>query len=105
MLRWEVGFDYFVRLEFVFGIPRALEFSECLHQLRTKHFGEECGVLLPVSVLAGKRSSIRNNQVGRAIDELTVFADARFAFKVEGDPHVYAAVSEMSVECAVISVF
>src|SRR6266481_4862758 len=102
---WQIWIDYLVRIEFIFGIPDALEFSECLHQFRAKHFWKECGARLPVSVLAGKRSSIGNHEVGGAIDELTVFANTRFAFQVEGDAHVYAAVPKMSVERAVISIF
>src|SRR5712672_3372397 len=105
IFRREIWIDHFVRIEFVFGIPNAFEFSECLHQFRSKHFWKESGTRLPVTVLARERSSIRNNQVGCALDEFAILADARFAFQVEGDAHVYAAVPEMSVERAVISVF
>src|SRR5882762_7078175 len=105
IFRREIWIDHFVRIKFVFGIPNAFEFSESLHQFRSKHFWKESSTRLPVAVLAGERSSIRNNQVGRALNELAIFADARFAFEVEGDAHVYAAVSEMSVERTAISVF
>src|SRR6266849_188265 len=48
---WKIWIDYFVRVELVFGISHALEFSERLHQLRTKHFWKERSARLPVAVL------------------------------------------------------
>src|SRR3981189_1417960 len=61
IFRRKVWIDHFVRIEFVFGIPNAFEFSECLHQFRAKHFWQESGTGLPVTVLAGERSSIGHN--------------------------------------------
>src|SRR5258708_23504023 len=91
IFRREIWIDHFVRIEFVFGIPNAFEFSECLHQFRSKHFWKESSTRLPVAVLAGERSSIRNNQVGCSLAEFAIFADARFAFQVNPDAHLNAA--------------
>src|ERR1700676_3324936 len=56
-------------------------------------------------MLSGKRAPVTDDQIGGTFDELSVIANSRFAFQIETDAHVDAAVSEMSVERGVIIVF
>ncbi len=105
VFRRQMRIHHFVGIKLVVRVPGALEFSERLHQLRTEHFWKQRRSRLPIAVFAGKRASIRNHQVRRALDELAVLANARFAFEVERDAHVHAAVTEMSVERSPILVF
>ena len=56
-------------------------------------------------MLTGERSSIANHQVGRLLDELTIFANADLCLEIEVHAHVDTAVPEVSVERAAILVF
>src|SRR5688500_18017548 len=60
----------------VIGIPKALELAECVHQLRAEHLRQECAARLAVAVLAGDRPAVIDDDVGRAIDELTKLLNA-----------------------------
>src|SRR5467141_5445646 len=56
-------------------------------------------------MLARERSTIANHKIGCTVDELCVFPDPVFAFKIEADAHVDAAMSKMAIECASVAVF
>ena len=56
-------------------------------------------------MLARKRAAIAHHQIGGALDEFAVIANAGFAFQIEADAHVNAAVPEMAVERRVVVVF
>src|SRR5689334_20636588 len=48
-----VGVNFFARIHLPAGVPDALEFAECLHQLGTKHSDEQFAAGLAVTMLTG----------------------------------------------------
>ncbi len=88
----------------VLRVPQRLELAEGLHQLRTKHLGQESGARLSVTVFAAERPAKAEHQVGGSLDELTVFAQPLFATEVKVDAQVHAALSVMTVERAAIAI-
>ena len=56
-------------------------------------------------MLAGERAAVAEHQIGGALDEFAIVADAGFALQVEIDAHVDAAVAEVAVERSLIVIF
>ena len=92
-----------MRIHAVLGIPGGLEFAERPHQFRAEHFRKQRAARLAVAMLAGKRTAVADHEIGRALDEFAVIANALLALQIEADAHVNAAVPEMSVKRAACS--
>ena len=99
-----VGLDHFAGIHLPVGIPDRLELAEGLHQFRAKHFGEKFGAGLAVSVFAGERAAVADDEVGGLFHELAEFAHAFGGFEIVIHARVDAGVAEVSVERAVVVV-
>ena len=62
------------------GSQADLNSPNALHQFGPEHFGQQRAARLPVAVLAGKRAAVADHQIGGALDEFAVVANAVFAF-------------------------
>ena len=98
------GVDHFARIHLVVRIPQPLELAERVDQLLSEHFRQQRAARLAVAVFARKRSAMRDDDVGGAIDKLAIFQNAGFALEIEIHPHVHAAVAVVAVERAVVAV-
>src|ERR1700682_3117158 len=56
-------------------------------------------------MLARKRTTVADYQIGGAFNKLRVFSNAVFTLKIETDAHVNAAVTEVPVKRSSIAVF
>src|SRR5215472_17192696 len=56
-------------------------------------------------MLSGKRAAVTHHQIGRPVDEFSVFSNSPFGLEVEVDSHVNAPMPKMAVERASITVF
>ena len=97
-----IGIDQLARIHLPVGIPKRFELAEGLHEFGAKHLGKKFGAGLAVSVLAGKRASVANNEIGGLFHELAKLADAFGGFEVVIHARVHAGVAEVSVERAVV---
>ena len=79
-------------------IPDRLELAERGHQLRPEHARQQLGSRLAVAVLAGERTAVTDDQVGRLLDERAEGAQPLGRPEVELGAEVQAAVAEMAVE-------
>src|SRR5665213_2136202 len=75
-------------------VPDGFEFVKGLDEFRAKHFWQQRSARLTISMLAGKRTSMRQHNVGGIVEEAAIFADAFFALQVEIEAHVEAALAE-----------
>src|SRR5579872_4753165 len=55
-------------------------------------------------MLAGKRAAVADDEIGSALHEFPVLANAGIAFQIEANPHVNAAVTEMPIECGLVAI-
>src|SRR5581483_3050081 len=99
-----IRFDQLSRIHLPFGIPERLELAEGLHEFRAKHFWQQLGTLLAVTMFTGERTAVSNNQIGSFSHELAVFADTIAGLQVEANSSVNAAVSEMAVEHGFVAI-
>ena len=74
------GIGELAGVHLVSGIPDGFEFAESLDQLRTKHFVQQCGAGLAVSVFAGERTAVGDHDVGSFVDELEDIWRCRLQF-------------------------
>ena len=93
----------FAGIHFAVGVPCRLEFAECLHEFRAKHFRQQFGAGLAVAVFAGERAAIADDEIGGLLDELAELGDAFFRLQVEVEARVHAAIAEVAVERAFVA--
>ena len=99
-----VGLDHFSGIHLPIGIPRRFKFAEGLDELGAKHFRKQFGAGLAVAVFAGDGAAIADDEVGGCFHELTEFCDTIFRLQVEVDAGVNAAVAEVAVERAGVTI-
>ena len=100
----QIGVDDLARVHLAVRIPDRLELAERAHDLVAEHLRQQRAARLAVAVLARQRPAVGDDEVGGAIDELAVLADALLGFEIPIDPHVNAAVAEVTVERRVVVV-
>jgi hypothetical protein len=71
-----VRIDDLVGIHPAVRIPDRLELPEGPHQLGAVHLLQELPARLPVAVLAGKGTTVLQDQVGRLVQERAPLADA-----------------------------
>src|SRR5207302_5018464 len=94
-----------VGIHLIVRIPSSFELAKSPYQFRPKHLRQQCATRLPISMLAGKRAAVADHEIRSAFHEFPVVANAGFALQIETDPHVDAAMAEVSVESGMIVVF
>ncbi len=97
-----IGIDELARVHLPVGIPQRFELAEGLHQFGAKHFGQKFAASLTVSVFAGERAAVADDEVGGVFHKLAELADAFGGFEIVVHAGVDAGVAEVSVERAVI---
>src|SRR5262249_58723191 len=105
VFRDRVGVHDLARVEPPFGIPDLLEPPERFDELRPVHLREKLRARLAVAVLAGERAAVRHDEVRRFIEKPPDAGDPVLRLQVEVDPRVEAALPEVAVEVAFVSVF
>src|SRR5205807_10298290 len=85
-------------------IPDRLELTEGVDEVRPEHLRQELGFRLTVAVFAGERSAIGHYERARIVHERLVLFDARRRLQIEVDASVDAALTEVSVQGAGVSV-
>src|SRR5215469_5492166 len=98
------GINDLAGIHLVPRIPDGLEFAKCLDQFGTEHFRQHFGLRLAVSMLAGYRSAVADDQVGGILDKSAVIANAFDGSEIEVDPCVNTALPKMPIERAPVSV-
>src|SRR5437667_7709856 len=89
--------DQFARVHLPIRVPERFEFLKCLDKFGSEHFGEQLGTRLSVTVLTGKRTAVRDDEIRGLIYEVAEFLDAFAGLKLEADAIVRTSVSEMAV--------
>src|SRR4051812_13198533 len=79
------------------GIPKLLEFAECVNEFGAEHLPEHFRAALPVAMFAGERAAVGDDQVSGLFDELAIVCDTLRREEIEADAGVYAAHAEVSV--------
>ena len=77
---------------------------ERLHQLRAEHLRQQLGARLPVAVLARQRAAEAQHQIGGVIKKCSKGGDAFSGLQVERDACVDTALTEVTIERAVVVV-
>src|SRR5712692_10318709 len=85
-------------------IPQRFELAESLDQLGAKHFRQQLGPRLAVTMLSGERTTVTDNQVCGLFHKLAVVGDAFSGLQIEVDAHVHACMAEVAVESTAITV-
>src|SRR5438105_10433648 len=85
----------------LFRSPNGFELSEGFHQFRTKHFGEQLGARLAVSVFSRERPSVADHQVGCLLHERAELANARFASS-RSEEHTSELQSRVDLVCRLL---
>ena len=104
VVRDRICIDHLVRVHLRLGVPDRLELMECLDQLGTEHLRQELRPRLPVTVFARQRSATSDYEVGRLVEKRSERLDAGRGLEVEVHAGVQAALAEVPVEGAVVSV-
>ena len=97
-----IRIDDFARVHPPVGIPDCLEFTEGLDQLGAEHLRQELGFRLAVSVLTGKRSAHRHDEIACFVHERLVGLDAAMGLEIEVDACVHASLPEVAVQRTVV---
>src|SRR5262249_27989929 len=84
-------------------IPDRFEFSEGLYHFGTKHLGQHLCLRLAVTMLSGDGSPVADNQIGGLVDERAKVANSFDGTEVEVDTRVNAALPEVSIERAIVT--
>src|SRR5262249_55955429 len=75
---------------------------EGMDEFGTEHLRKQFGASLTVSVLAGERAPVSDDEISGLVHELAEAGNALFGFEIEIDSRVHAGVAEVSVEHSVI---
>ena len=97
-----IRLDELARIHLPIGIPKRLELAESLHEFRPEHLRKKFGAGLAVSMFAGERAAVADDEVGGLFHELAEFAHALCGFEIVVHARVHAGVAEVSVERAVV---
>src|SRR5215468_5143251 len=97
------GIDDLAGIHFVLRIPDRFEFSEGLYHFGTKHLGQHLCLRLAVTMLSGDGSPVADNQIGGLVDERAKVANSFDGTEVEVDTRVNAALPEVSIERAIVT--
>ena len=95
--------DHLARVHLPVGIPDRLELVERVDEVLAVHERQKLRLALPVTVLAGQRSAVRDHQVRRLRHEPAVLVDALSRLEVELDARVHASLTEMPIERALVT--
>ena len=85
-------------------VPDRLELAEGVDQLGRVHPRQQLGPRLAVAVLAGQRSAVRDDQVGRVLDEPAEVGEPGLVTRSKSIRDVQAAVAEVAVVGAAAAV-
>ncbi len=86
-------------------VPDGLKFAESLYELAAVHLRQKLGARLTIAVLAGKRPSIADHQIGGLLHEGAVGAHSLRRFQVKSDAAVDAAIAKVAEGCPAVLKF
>ena len=86
------------------GVPDRLEFAKGFDQFRPVHLDQQLGLGLAVTMLAGNRATVGDNEIGSLVEETEPLPHAILRAQAEIDPAMDAAVAEMAVERGIVIV-
>ena len=93
-----IGRDDLPRVHAILGIEQRLHLPERARDLGPEHLRKQLTARLSIAVLTGERAVVRDDQIGRPLDELAKPCDAGCGAHIEWDPRVHATLSEVTVE-------
>ena len=99
-----VGIDDLAGIQLPVGVPDRLELAESLDQLGPEHLRQQLRLRLAVSVLAGDRAAVSEDQVRGLVQKGAEGLDPGVAHQVEVPARVHAAVAVVAVERALVAV-
>src|SRR5581483_921319 len=100
-----VRINNFARIHFPVWVPNRLELAKGLKDLPAKHFVEELGASLAVSVLPAQAAAVLDAEVGRFFHEGAPLSDSSGAGDIEVHATMDAALTEMTIKGRVVLVF
>src|SRR3981081_1562306 len=93
-----IRLDELTRIHLPIGIPERLKLAEGLHNFRPKHFGKKLGAGLAVSMSAGKRAAVANDEVSGLFHKLAKLADAFGGFEIVIHAGVHGGQAEATAQ-------
>src|SRR6266568_32482 len=98
ILVYPIGLYDLARLHLPFRIPNRFEFAKCLQDFLAVHMSQQLTASLAITMFAGERPAITDDEVCGLLQKLPEALNSGGGFKIEGDPGMDTALTEVSIQ-------